>query len=298
MKAIRAILNGKKANNPELRQAIQAIRQTGVDYQVRVTWETGDMARLIKEAVQDGLKRVVVAGGDGSINEAVNSLQAIAPNLRPELAILPMGTANDFACANLIPVNLQQAVRFSIEGQAHIVDSVRANDKYFMNIATAGFGAEVTAETPVELKNFLGGGAYTLTGVIKALGFKPYSGTLFTDKGALQGQILVGAFCNGRQAGGGQVLAPNAYINDGLIEITLIKPFNSIDFPQVLAELQDPNANGQFIKHSQVKWLEFECETSLPVNLDGEPYHNTNMHIEVVPHSLKLVLPENSPCLL
>ena len=85
-------------------------------------------------------------------------------------------------------------------------------------MATAGFGAQITAETPVELKNFLGGGAYTLTGVLKAMNFVPYSSTIITPKNSFpKHNFVAGAICNGKQAGGGQVLAPRALINDGLL---------------------------------------------------------------------------------
>lgn len=214
MKTIRAILNGKKAGTPELRNEIMRMREQGVDLQVRVTWESADMKRLVKEAVNEGIRRIVVAGGDGTVNEAVTALNQIDPNARPELAIIPMGTANDFATATKIPTTIRESIELAVNGDAVAVDSVQANDRYFMNIAAAGFGAEITAETPVELKNFLGGGAYTLTGLVKALGFKPYDGSLTIEQGSYQGEILVGAFCNSRLAGGGQELAPNALIDD------------------------------------------------------------------------------------
>lgn len=169
-KTIRAILNGKKAGNPELRDAIMKMRDKGVDLQVRVTWESQDMPRLVKEAVDEGIERIVVAGGDGTVNEAASAIIQIEEEKRPELAIIPLGTANDFATAIQVPASIKASLSLAVEGQSALVDCVKANDRYFINVATAGFGAEVTAETPVELKNFLGGGAYTLTGVVKALG--------------------------------------------------------------------------------------------------------------------------------
>ncbi len=88
MKTIRAILNGKKAGTPELRSEIMRMREQGVDLQVRVTWESQDMTRLVSEAVNQGMKRIVVAGGDGTVNEAVTALNQIEANVRPELVPL------------------------------------------------------------------------------------------------------------------------------------------------------------------------------------------------------------------
>lgn len=161
MKTIRAILNGKKAGNPELRNAIMKMRDKGVDVQVRVTWESQDMPRLVKEAATDGIERIVVAGGDGTVNEAASALIHIDHESRPELAIIPLGTANDFATANHIPDSIADALTLAVEGKALSVDCVKANDRCFINVAAAGFGAEVTAETPVELKTSRWWGLHT-----------------------------------------------------------------------------------------------------------------------------------------
>lgn len=297
MKTIRAILNGKKAGTPELRNEIMRMREQGVDLQVRVTWESADMKRLVKEAVNEGIRRIVVAGGDGTVNEAVTALNQIDANARPELAIIPMGTANDFATATKIPTTIRESIELAVNGDAVAVDSVQANDRYFMNIAAAGFGAEITAETPVELKNFLGGGAYTLTGLVKALGFKPYDGSLTIEQGSYQGEILVGAFCNSRLAGGGQELAPNALIDDGLMDITLVHPFLPHELPQVIDEIQNPTETGQFVKHTQASWLEIDFPKTLPLNLDGEPYRSNKIRFDVKPRSIRLVLSPHCPCL-
>ncbi|EGR2608817.1 lipid kinase YegS [Vibrio alginolyticus] len=296
-KTIRAILNGKKAGNPELRDAIMKMREKGIDVQVRVTWESQDMPRLVKEAVDEGIERIVVAGGDGTVNEAASAIIQIDKEKRPELAIIPLGTANDFATAIQVPNSIKASLSLAVEGQSALVDCVKANDRCFINVATAGFGAEVTAETPVELKNFLGGGAYTLTGVIKALGFKPYDGTIKIEGGAYQGEMLLGAFCNGRLAGGGQELAPKAMINDGLMDLTLVRPFLPHELPKVIDEINNPSEKGEFVKYTKASWLEIDFPNPLPLNLDGEPYHSRTIRFDVQPKSIRLVVPQDCPCL-
>ncbi|WP_098414514.1 lipid kinase YegS [Vibrio sp. ES.051] len=296
MKTIRAILNGKKAGNPELRNAIMKMREQGVDMQVRVTWEPQDMPRLVKEAVNEGITRIVIAGGDGTVNEAVSALMRVDEDQRPELAIIPLGTANDFATANRVPVAIEESLALAVNGQPVLVDCVKANDRYFINVATAGFGAEVTAETPVELKNFLGGGAYTLTGVVKALGFKPYDGTITIEGETYQGEMVLGAFCNGRLAGGGQELASQAMIDDGMMDVTLVRPFLPHELPKVIEEVNNPSEKGEFVKHTRASRLEIDFPSPLPLNLDGEPYHSRKIRFEIQSKSLRLVLPENCPC--
>ena len=100
---VRLIINGKKAGRPDVRAAVQAVRGTGFVVDVRVTWEHGDAVRLVAEAVRDGVPRVIAAGGDGSVSEMVNGLMAIPAASRPEMGIMPLGTANDFATACGVP---------------------------------------------------------------------------------------------------------------------------------------------------------------------------------------------------
>ncbi len=92
------------------------MRCRGVDVQVRVTLESQDMPRLVKEAVTDGIERIVVSGGDGTVNEAASELIHIAHESRPDLAIIPLGTANDFTTANHTPDLIADALTLAVEG--------------------------------------------------------------------------------------------------------------------------------------------------------------------------------------
>ena len=295
---IRIILNGKKAAIEEIREAVAILRGESYSIEVRVTWEYGDAVRLVKEASRDGVKRIVAAGGDGTLNEVVNGLGQLPKNERPQLALLPLGTANDFATACEIPHYPLEALRLALEGEATPIDIVKANERYFINVATGGIGAQITAETPPELKNFLGGGAYTLSAVMKALSFEHSHGKMISEEGELEGAFVASALCNGRQAGGGQVLSPNAYINDGLLDSVVILEFSLIDVAQVVSELLDPSIKGKFVKRFQTTWVESIPKNMRFVNLDGEPYEAEKIHFEIMPKEIEIILPKNCPCLL
>ncbi|ADN74970.1 diacylglycerol kinase catalytic region [Ferrimonas balearica DSM 9799] len=293
---MRLILNGKKAGLPEVRAAIIQARQSG-PVEVRVTWEGGDVERLVREAVADGCSRLVAAGGDGTVNEVVNALMALPAGQRPELAILPLGTANDFARGCGLPESLSGALFLAQQGEAVPVDCGRANEHHFINMATGGFGARITATTPEALKNFLGGGAYTLNGLLQALRFNPYQGTMVTEQGPLQAAAIVGAVGNGCQAGGGQLLCPNARINDGLLEVVALLAFPASALDQVVREIRQPAADNQYVRWLQVPWAEYHSDTPVPINLDGEPIETEKVRFEVCPGALDLVLPPDCPLL-
>ena len=282
----------------EIREAVSILRAESHTIEVRVTWEYGDAVRFVREASREGIERIVSAGGDGTLNEVVNGLAQLPKDQRPQLAILPLGTANDFATACEIPHYPLEALRLALEGEATSVDIVRANERYFINVATGGIGAQITAETPPELKNFFGGGAYTLSAVMKALSFEHSHGKMISEEGELEGAFIASALCNGRQAGGGQVLSSRAYINDGLLDAVVIQEFSLVDVAQVVSELLDPTIEGKFVKRFQTTWVESIPKNMRFVNLDGEPIEVKKIRFEILPEEIEMILPKNCPCLL
>ena len=293
----RLILNGKKADRPDVREAVQAVRSAGHQLEVRVTWERGDAVRFVAEASREGVPRVIAGGGDGSVNEAANALMAVDAASRPALGILPLGTANDFATACRIPMDPFAALLLAATGDPRPIDLGRCNDAFFVNVASGGFGAAVTAETPVELKNFLGGGAYTIMGLVKAVNFQPYACSIRTPAGETTGSVVVGAICNGRQAGGGQPLAPDAVLDDGLLDIVFLRPFPASAAAQVAAEIVANRGDGRYAVRMREAWVEVSAPAAIPVNLDGEPANGTRLRFSCVPGCLRVVLPADCPCL-
>lgn len=291
---IRVILNGKKAGLEAVRSAIFKARESGL-VEVRSTWEGGDVKRLVDEACREGCQRLVAAGGDGTINEIADAILHLDEDKRPEIAVLPLGTANDFAMACTIPSDPLAALTLAQTGRPYSVDAVKANTFHFVNVASGGFGAQITSNTPVQLKNFLGGGAYTLSGLVQALDFSPYHGEVRLPEELLKDHFVVGAVCNGRQAGGGQQLAPTAMIDDGLLDLVVLKQFPAGTLVQVITELVDSEISGEYVKRFRVPWVEWNSDIDVPMNLDGEPISTKKLRFEALPGAIKLVLPETCP---
>jgi len=294
------ILNGKKIDLLEVRDAIYTLRDEGYRIEVRVTWEYGDALRYVKEATTLGIDTVVSAGGDGTLNEVVNAIMQLDKDDRPNLAVLPLGTANDFATACEIPQYPLESLRLAIESKAIPVDVIQANDRYFINVATGGIGAEITAQTPVELKNFLGGGAYTLSAVIKALSSisSNIEGKLSGDGIEIEGRYIAAAICNARQAGGGQILAPNAYINDGLFDIVVILEFPFTAIAQVLKEVLDDTVDGEYVKRYQSSKIYSSHKDIRSTNLDGEPYRSKDIEFVMHHKEIYIKLPKKCPLIV
>ncbi len=298
MKHIRVILNGKGTANPEVRAAVNLIREEGQPLEVRTTWEGGDAARLAAEALGDGVNILVAGGGDGTVNEIVNGVLAADPSPDMAIGVLPLGTANDFARGCGLPLDPYDALKLAVTGRPVKIDIPSANGVYFANVASGGFGAEVTVGTPANLKKALGGGAYALVGILTAGKMTPYTGRAKGPDQSVDGTFIVMAVGNARQAGGGIQVTPNAYLDDGLMDVLFITDFQTREFGLVINELQDlTNADNQFVHYRQVSGFEVEVPAKIPINLDGEPHCWDHISFEILPKCLPVVLPEGCPLL-
>src|SRR5690606_11830079 len=156
-----------------LRNAVAAARRTGHVVLPRVTWEAGDAERFAREGAALGVDAVVAVGGDGTLNDVLNGIATVSRPSRPALGVLPLGTANDFAAQTGVPDDPEQALSLVLNRKARWLDTGALNGRRFLNVSTAGLGAETTAETSAEAKDVLGRLAYAITGVRKFVELEP-----------------------------------------------------------------------------------------------------------------------------
>src|SRR5262249_60592678 len=130
--------------------------------------------------------------------------------------------ATDLPHACGIPLEPLAALRLAATGQSTKVDAGRVGERAFVNLATGGFGTHVTVETRPELKKALGGAAYLLTGLTHFSSIRPDHGKFSGPGFALEGAFLVLAVGNGRQAGGGNELCPEALLTHGTFDVVIL----------------------------------------------------------------------------
>ncbi len=284
----------------DVRAAVQAIRAEGVRCDVRVTYEAGDASRFARSAAEDGFGVVVAGGGDGTVNEvAAGLLEAADSDACPSLAVMPLGTANDLAHGCGIPLDPLAALRLAVSGPDARVDVGRANDRCFVNLATGGFGSHVTVATPPELKKLLGGAAYLLTGLTHFSAIRPERGRLTGPGFAWEGAFLLLAVGNGRLAGGGHRLCPEALLDDGLFDICILPTPAEGELASTLRELlrEGLGALRRNVVTARLSSLDIETAEPLQINLDGEPLSGTRFAFEILPRRLSLRLPPGCPLL-
>ncbi len=289
------IVNGKSAGNEQLRLAVDQYRESGYPIHVRVTWEHGDALRYVQEAVRLEVDTVIAGGGDGTINEIAGALALLPADRRPCLGILPLGTANDFALSCAIPEELDKALLLAIVGKAADIDIAQVNnDRYFINMATGGFGTRITSETPAKLKSALGGASYFIHGLLRMDTLKADSCEIHGPDFNWAGDALVIGIGNGRQAGGGQALCPDALINDGLLQLRIFA--SEALLPILLNSLTSDEQNPHVVSAS-LPWLEIVSPHEVTFNLDGEPLRGKKFLIKVLPAALACRLPPICPLL-
>jgi lipid kinase YegS len=301
----RLIVNGRSAEDESLREAVQAYRAQGRDLSVRVTWEGGDATRYVHEAVEDGIETLLAGGGDGTLNEVCGALagEPGSADELPSVGIVPLGTANDFATGAGIPMEPLAALGEVARGTPRPVDLLRVlpegqSTRWCLNVATGGFGTQITTDTNPTLKKLLGSAAYLFTGLARFNSVRSSLGRFEGPDFHWEGDFLVLGLGNGRQAGGGHQLCPAATLDDGRLDVMILPAMGEED-GSLLGTLLTEGRTGlmETAIIARVPWLEIRDTEGLTLNLDGEPVEADHFRVEVVPGRLRMHLPGDSPLL-
>lgn len=293
------VLNGKSAGDDAVREAVSALRAGGQPLSVRVTWEAGDADRYVREAITANATVIIAGGGDGTLSEVAQALAHAGDDAQalPALALLPLGTANDFASAAGIPVEPLPALRLAADGDAVPIDLLRVDGdgqvRWCANLASGGFGTEVTVDTHDGLKKVLGGMAYVLTGISRLGRIEPVRARVHGEGFDWQGGFIALGIGNGRQAGGGQVLCPDALLDDGLLELTLVPELAGELMPTLGTLFSEGRraALEQVAERARLQELWIEAEQPMTLNLDGEPLQARRFHVRCMPGRVRMHLP-------
>ncbi len=296
------ILHGREAQRDDVRDAVSRLRENGWEIEVRVTWESGDAMRFAVDASLEGFAVVVAGGGDGTVHEVAHGLYVSGRKGRDAgaLAILPLGTANDFARSCGIPTDPFEALRLALNQSPKRIDLGIVDDRIFINMLTGGFGTQITSQTADTLKRTLGPGAYVVS-ALKALGDLDPLELQFEGSGFnWSGQVLFFAVGNSRMAGGGNLLCPDARLDDGRLDLQilpfrLLRDLGGAPLETFLSEDESFLAQ-HFITH-QLSELEIRSPREFQANLDGEPVHGMSFRIRIEKECIAACLPDSAPVL-
>jgi YegS/Rv2252/BmrU family lipid kinase len=291
-----------RSGEAEFARAREALERRGVALAAaRRVDDPAALRRFIRAELARGADRVVVGGGDGTLSTAAGLLAGT----RAALAILPLGTANDFARTLGIPADLARACRVVARGRVRTVDVGLAGRRAFLNAASVGVSSEVTRRVNGGLKRRAGALAYPLAGAAAA-GTPPFRARLVAD-GAVRHdgwalQVVIG---NGRFHGGGRLVAPGARPDDGALDAYVLSAPSGDDPGRPAARARDLLAlaryaalllRGRHVEHPRVLHLRarevaLRTDPPLEVDADGEVAGRTPAAFRVARAALRVVAP-------
>lgn len=272
----------------------EILLDAGLETVVHSSRSMGHIEKSVRRHVDGGLDRVVVAGGDGSIHEAVNGL--LRASRRATLGVIPTGTGNDFAKAADIPLDWETATRLLadriVAGTApRHLDVGRMNDRYFANGAGIGLDAKVTALA--RSYRWPKGDLVYLLAIFRAM-----LDSLATPRMTIEGggfrwddAVTLASVSNGPWIGGMFHIAPMADNADGRLELLIAKPVTRRRIMKLLPKLMDgTHVDEPEIVHAPVTQLTIRAESPVPSHLDGEVQPETDaFDIELLPERLRLL---------
>ncbi len=244
--------------------------------------------RKIKDATEkiafdaSNYDMIVVAGGDGTMNEAVTGLMSIPEDKRPPVGYIPTGTTNDFATSVKIPKIVEKAAQLAVLGEEQFYDVGRFNDGHFVYVAAFGAFTTITYETPQKFKSMFGYAAYVMEGV-KTLPFiKPIHMKFTYDGNVLEGDYLLGIISNSTSVAGMKMSKKlEVSLDDGMFECILMKDTaNLIDFQLAFKDLIMQNISSPRLECFKFSKMVVETDDHIKWTCDGE-YGGEHKYVEI-----------------
>jgi diacylglycerol kinase (ATP) len=257
--------------------------------------DPAELPGVVADAIRDGARLIVLGGGDGTVS-------LVAPTLAGTdvvLALLPTGTANDLARTLQLPTDLATACATVLAGKVVDVDLGIVGDDYFVNVASVGLSVGVTEALSPGLKRRVGSLAYPIAAVQAYRRHRPFRARLEFPDGDHEtvelDDLLQVAVANGRFYGGGNVVAPDAGIDDQLLDVYAIPRGTARQRLQVARHF----VSGAFterdhVLHLTTRAVRLITEPALPVNVDGELSASTPVLFGLLRNGLKVMVPQSS----
>lgn len=267
---------------PDYLQAInERLREAFGRLDIVMTVAPGDATRLAEEAAREGCERLFVAGGDGTLNEALNGVARVEGALeRVVFGLIPLGTGNDFAQALGLPEDVDEAIKILVEGREVRADVGALGGRHFVNVSAGGFIAEVSDAVNPQLKTVAGKLAYLIGGAQVLLDYEPVPARVrvgvaggVDPRWAHERELGVQMFavCNSRMVGGGRLIAPHALIDDGLLDVCIVEEMPTLEFLSLLSSVPaGDHIEDERVSYFRARELDIEFARPIKVNTDGE----------------------------
>ncbi|MSQ13182.1 MAG: diacylglycerol kinase family lipid kinase [Dehalococcoidia bacterium] len=288
-------ISGRGKKRYLVEQVAARLRDAGRSVDLTWTQRQGHAEQLASIAVREGATHVVCCGGDGTAHEVVNGIKrAQAPTGAVTFGLVPLGRCDDLARTLNIPRDPLAAVQTLLAGNVRAIDLGVVNGCYFNTVATMGFDSVVAAyvndgKTPRVLT---GRSAYIYGTLVSLMRYRPIWVRITGDGGDFEGPVFLAATGNAAIYAGGMKIAPPAVVDDGRLDLCLVREVPKLDVLQMLPKV----FSGGHTRHPRVSMHTFtrmEIATKEPVTIwaDGEPVTKTPAVFQVAPKALGVLAP-------
>ncbi|MEF9990648.1 MAG: YegS/Rv2252/BmrU family lipid kinase [Romboutsia sp.] len=247
----------------------------------------------LKDAFRDidnTYDHLLVAGGDGTVDIVLNEMKLNKISL--PIGILPTGTANDFANVLNIPFSIKEAIENIINSTPKKIDIGKVNEKYFINVASAGMFTDVSQRINPDIKNSIGKVSYYIKGIEEALHMRQFSIRVTSEEVVYTGDMYLMLIFNGKTAGNIN-LAYKAEVDDGYLDIIIIKAMPiPKSIPILISVLRGDHLehyNENELLYFKTKKLRIECEDDLVTDIDGEKGPDFPLEIECIEDGIEIL---------
>jgi YegS/Rv2252/BmrU family lipid kinase len=263
----------------------------------------GHGIRLAGEAVRSGFARVVAVGGDGTLNEVVNGILSAGPHVPVEVGLIPRGTGSDFRRTLEIPLGVSEALAVLDAGRVRKVDVMRVAytqpngepaSRYAVNVVSFGMGGQVARKANRSNKPLGGRITFLLATVSTALRFAGDRVSIHADDGDLPDvRVTNVAVGNGRYHGAGMLICPRAALDDGLLDLTVVRKLSLAELILNMGRLFDGRVyENRKVSFQRTRGLRAESiGGESEIEVDGEPLGRLPLSIELLPGALTMIVP-------
>lgn len=258
-------------------------------HEIRYSKYVNHAAELAAEAVRDGFDIVVAVGGDGTLGEVASGIL----HTSTEMAVIPAGSGNGMARELGIPRSLRGAFECINKGVTQTIDTARLNGNTFISTAGSGFDAHVANRFSVGQKRGLL--RYALIVAREFLGYPSRKYALQIDgQEKIERFAWDVVFCNSKQFGNGAIVSPDSDVQDGMLNVVVVKDFPKYITPFMVLRLFTRSLPGSpYVEVYNCRSVSVEREKNNAIHLDGSPFKTeSKLDVEIVPSSLKVRVPK------
>jgi YegS/Rv2252/BmrU family lipid kinase len=292
---------GKGRGRKDWKKISYFMNVQGFQFSFKSTEKKGDAVLFARDAVISGCRKIIVIGGDGTLNEVVNGIftQDICKSDEVILGMIPVGTGNDWGKMFGIHSDYEEAIKIIRQGKLMLHDTgsiifqngLAKEKRYFINIAGLGFDARVVRKTNLQKDKGKGGKLIYLFNLLTCLlSYKSTDAEIAINGHKITGSIFTISIGNGVYSGGGMKQTPGAIPDDGLLNITIIRHMSTIEIIKSLKMLYD----GTILSHPKIEG--YACReiqiNSIPemyAEVDGESVGHTPVEVGILPRSIKVI---------